>query len=742
MEQDKKRESLAAGLVGAFLGSLLGAVCIIVVGQLGYVAAISGMVMAVCALKGYELLGGTLSRKGAVIACIWVLIITYVSYQLECAIQIAQAAEVGVFEAFRSISYLLEGGYLNTRVYWGGMVMLYLFTLVGAVPLLIGAFRGQDPVSAPPLQTRETAAREEESDLHIYAANAAWIRGLRLSLFLPLLVVLAVLIAVLLASGAQDNQSFALLGAVAGGLVAAIGLTVATLVLARPCDAFRWVFVRDSGTLWRVDLNALNHTDTYRYTEKNGNLRALQWERLTPEEQDRARQSIRRAIRVLCTQSVLPGSMLSRVVLCLPDARLERENKWVWRISYQLDGGGRKRMTIAKAYPDFTPTPDVLPPEEGMPPRWGFLALVLLLTAGMVAGGYWLGGVVEEGGSILPFGTQRESALKARVPETTTSYSLQGVTFQVDGSWAQTGDGVLTDPATGTVYTFSVIQGCDEDAALDRLLGPIGANRMESTFERFSFAFPEEEEDLIPMTTRAGQDCLYNLLTIYFTDGSAQHTAVCLAQDTLETLVVIQADQEAGGDERAVKETMLYLLEQLTVTTPTQDNYQEMYHRAVGMGYEYVGIALVPSPDPDKPFVRVPLPDGGEVTYLEDGQAVHTAAHGIAVTARIFQSPEGPQPIVEQAYTDIQAEGRDLYADGIFDTDYDAQVDMAVKQISFWEGENARISFLVAQPMSKEGYYRYMEITYQPEGMDDAYPQMVEELSDASDLTLPELDPF
>lgn len=741
MKQEKKQECLAAGLVGAFLGSLLGAVCIIVVGQLGYVAAISGMVMAVCALKGYELLGGTPSRKGAVISCIWVLIITYVSYQLECAIQIAQAAEVGVFEAFRSIRYLLEGGYLNTRAYWGGMAMLYLFTLVGAVPLLIGAFRGQGTVSTPPLQTRETATREEESDLHIYAANAAWIRGLRLSLFLPLLVVLAVLIAVLLASGAQDNQSFALLGGVAGGLVAAIGLTVATLVLARPCDAFRWVFVRDSGTLWRVDLNALNHTDTYRYTEKNGNLRALQWEHLTPEEQGRARQSIRRAIRVLCTQSVLPGSLLSRVVLCLPDARVERESKWVWRISYQLEGGGRKRMTIAKAYPDFAPTPDVLPPEEGMPPRWGFFALALLLTAGMVAGGYWLGGVLEGGDNPLSFLRSEQPALEAQAPDTTASCTLQGVTFQVDGSWAQTGDGAFTDPATGTVYTLSVIPGSDEEAAVDRLLEPIGASRMDPAFERFSFAFPEEE-DLIPLTTQAGQDCLYNLLTIYFTDGSAQHTAVCLAQDTLETLVVIQADQEAGGDERAVKETMLYLLEQLTVTAPTQDNYQQMYHRAVGMGYEYVGIALVPCPDPDKPFVRVPLPDGGEVTYLQEGQAVHTAAHGIAVTVRVFQSSEGPQAIVEQAYADIQAEGRDLYTDGIFDTDYDAQVDMAVKQISFWEGENARISFLVAQPMSKEGYYRYMEITYQPERMDEVYPQMVEELSDASDLALPELDPF
>lgn len=740
MNQGKKRESLAAGLVGAFLGSLLGAVCIIVVGQLGYVAAISGMVMAVCALKGYELLGGTLSRKGAVIACIWVLIITYVSYQLECALQIAQAAEVGVFEAFRSIGYLLEGGYLNTRAYWGGMVMLYLFTLVGAVPLLVGALRGQAPASAPPPQSQETAAREE-SDLRLYGASAAWIRGLRLSLFLPLLGVVAILVAVLLASGAQDNQSVALLGGVAGGLVAAIGLTVATLVLARPCDAFRWVFVRDSGTLWRVDLNALNHTDTYRYTEKNGNLRALQWERLTPEEQERARQSIQRAIRVLCTQSILPGSILSRVVLCLPDARVERESRRVWRISYQLEGGRRKRMTIAKAYPDFAPTPDVLPPEEGIPPRWGFFALALLLTAGMVAGGYWLGSTLEGGGDPLAFLQGEQAALEARAPETTASYPLQWVTFQVDGSWTQTGEGGFTDPATGTVYTLSVIPGSDEEAALDRLLEPIGANRMESTFERFSFAFPEEE-DLIPLTTQAGQDCLYNLLTVYFTDGSAQHTAVCLAQDTLETLVVIQADQGAGGDERAVKQTILYLLEQLTVTAPTQDNYQQMYHRAVGMGYEYVGIALVPGPDPDRPFVRVPLPDGGEVTYLEEGQAVHTAAHGIAVTARILQSPEGPQAIVEQAYAAIQAEGRDLYAEGIFDTDYDAQVDMAVKQIAFWEGENARISFLVAQPMSKEGCYRYMEITYQPEGMDEAYPQMVEELSDASDLTLPALDPF
>lgn len=64
MDAVKKRENIVAGAVGAFLGAMLGGACIVMLGQLGYVAALSGMVMAVCALKGYELLGGRLSVKG------------------------------------------------------------------------------------------------------------------------------------------------------------------------------------------------------------------------------------------------------------------------------------------------------------------------------------------------------------------------------------------------------------------------------------------------------------------------------------------------------------------------------------------------------------------------------------------------------------------------------------------------------------------------------------------------------
>ena len=52
MEREKRQENIVAGVVGAFLGTLLGVVCTVVIGQMGYVASISGLVMAVGALKG------------------------------------------------------------------------------------------------------------------------------------------------------------------------------------------------------------------------------------------------------------------------------------------------------------------------------------------------------------------------------------------------------------------------------------------------------------------------------------------------------------------------------------------------------------------------------------------------------------------------------------------------------------------------------------------------------------------
>lgn len=742
-EREKRRESLVAGLVGAFLGSLLGMACIIVVSQLGYVASLCGVVMAVCTLKGYELLGSALSRKGAAAAGIITVVMTYVAYQIDCAIQVAVAAEVDVFLAFRNMGMLLKEGYLDTGAYWGGLVLLYLFTLLGAAPLIIAALRGDTEPGMPPEAIRVKVAEEAPSTCQYYPAHPTWMRTLRLSVFLPLLAVVLVIFLPLALALSGNSSALPVIASLVGGLAGMIGMCVAAFVLAGPSDAFRWIFVRRDGVLWRVQLNMLNMVDTYRFTQQRIRMSDVRWDKLTEGEQAQAKASIERAIRVLCTEGVLPGSALSRVVQCLPEPRLESESKWAWKISYQTqtpgvppERGGRRVLQVAKAYPGLAPAVGTVPPEGPAPGRWGFGVAAVLLMVLLTAGGYMLGVALEKSG-----GTESGRPVRWTEPEITTQYQSMGVTFHLPGALVWTEEGSFADPETGMVYTVTVELGATEEMAVDALTEPIGEYRLRPDFDSFSFAYTNTDQDLVKLATKDRLSCLHNLITIRFTDGSTVESGVALAQDLFSTLVRVEVSGGSQVDEETMEHIVLYILEGMEFTGPTEENYQEMYHLGREEGYTLVGIALVPTPYEEDPFLRVPLPYGGEVTYLEDG-GVLAQAHGLRIQARACWSPEGPQAIVEEAWAQVQAENRDLYQDGIFDSEYDAETDVATKQFSFWEGDEARISFLVAQPMRDEGRYRFMEVTYIPEEMDDDYPTLIQEFSHASDLYLPELEPF
>ncbi len=68
------------------LVSLIGAVVIVIVGQLGYVAAVSGLVMAICTLKGYEMLGKKLGTPGIIISCVFDALMIFLAYQADWSI--------------------------------------------------------------------------------------------------------------------------------------------------------------------------------------------------------------------------------------------------------------------------------------------------------------------------------------------------------------------------------------------------------------------------------------------------------------------------------------------------------------------------------------------------------------------------------------------------------------------------------------------------------------------------------
>lgn len=141
----RKPENVLAGTVGALIGAVIGGAAIIGISQLGYVASIAGVILAVCTLKGYELLGGTMSTKGAIISLILIALTPYLADRIDWAIVVYrefQSYGVTFGECFSSIHVLIEEDIIDAGTYGKTLGMLYAFTALGAVSTIASAFKG------------------------------------------------------------------------------------------------------------------------------------------------------------------------------------------------------------------------------------------------------------------------------------------------------------------------------------------------------------------------------------------------------------------------------------------------------------------------------------------------------------------------------------------------------------------------------------------------------------------------
>ena len=82
LKDDDVRENVVAGIVGAFLFGLAGGVLWFVIYLLGFIAGISGLIGAVCAIKGYSVFAKKESVKGIIISVIIALLIIVLAWYL------------------------------------------------------------------------------------------------------------------------------------------------------------------------------------------------------------------------------------------------------------------------------------------------------------------------------------------------------------------------------------------------------------------------------------------------------------------------------------------------------------------------------------------------------------------------------------------------------------------------------------------------------------------------------------
>ena len=76
------RENVIAGIVGAFLFSLVGGILWFVLYLFGWIAAISGIVGVICAIKGYSIFAKKESTKGIIIASIVAILVLALAWYL------------------------------------------------------------------------------------------------------------------------------------------------------------------------------------------------------------------------------------------------------------------------------------------------------------------------------------------------------------------------------------------------------------------------------------------------------------------------------------------------------------------------------------------------------------------------------------------------------------------------------------------------------------------------------------
>lgn len=129
------------GTLGALIGSLLGVAAIVIFFQMDIVASLSGLILALCTLKGYEILGKKLSNVGIVICIVIMLAAPILAYMLDGAIYFTKEWDMNFMDSFKFVVELVKSGAVTIGDMMEDLAMVYVFAALGGVGTIVNAFK-------------------------------------------------------------------------------------------------------------------------------------------------------------------------------------------------------------------------------------------------------------------------------------------------------------------------------------------------------------------------------------------------------------------------------------------------------------------------------------------------------------------------------------------------------------------------------------------------------------------------
>ncbi len=753
-ETRMKQDNPLAGLVGALLGSLIGVACIILLDRLGYVAAISGVVMAVCALKGYELLGGTLNRRGIIISSVIMAVMTFFGNQIGWAFAVSDALDLSFWEAYRALSPMLHEGMIEGGAYWGNLVLLYLFTLLGAVPT----------VRRHTLRNIELHFDEEQlenldfSDMELFTADSSAVKRHARTVLVPLLGLVLFFVMVIVGS-AMQNPVLA-----GSGTLVPLVMLVAIIVLAirnQACtQANLWAYVRHNGRLWRINWTMLNSLKAFHFSRRN--LRVLPWDKMPLEEQEAGRNAIFRAVAL---RELDPSDQrLAVLVTELGEVRPEKEKPLYW-VTTCADAKGREHLwKIGKVYLDFNPDPMGEPLLEPCKPArasaWISVGIMVLVTV--------LGIVIALVSEPMPQSTpesmsgqssshQSGAPIPSQAPSLNGTpsedgkmiYEHDGIRYKMNPDMTPGEPGVYASASGDTYLLVSSYPNLTEDDAEIWMELNIDEFCSDPQQVRYELESKDSEKVLVPVLADTDEAYLYNHAIIETEDGPVIHSAL-IYNPALQILVDVDV-LDTGENEAAIEEMIHQIVDSLEVNPDavlspdqkkealTEKNYQTFFAPAKDLGYELVGRAYFKGPaDFYESFTDALLPFGDDLTYSPDGTRVTSRAHGMEVECFFVTDASTAEEAIKNITGAFEAANPAVSSGKKSGISWEKTLDVGIQQVAYMENDQPRLSLMYADKKN-DGCYMCARITYVFEEMDDLTATVQTELSDAYAFALPPL---
>ena len=178
-QQTDVKENVVAGIVGAFLFSLVGGVLWFLIYMFGFIAGISGLIGAVCAIKGYSIFAKKESVKGIIISVIISLLVIALAWYFCLAYDVYdvynewyEAGEIdfsiSFFDAVRGAHIFLTDPEIGPA-YFGDLAIGIILCIVGAGSYVINKIRNakngtKNTPEPTPIQAQEQEDTEKPTE--------------------------------------------------------------------------------------------------------------------------------------------------------------------------------------------------------------------------------------------------------------------------------------------------------------------------------------------------------------------------------------------------------------------------------------------------------------------------------------------------------------------------------------------------------------------------------------------------